>query len=225
MRESPQRKPVEKGKDPFRRTRHLSSSSPGEKFVGGFFGALWGLVIGNFLITVAPFAWLGVSYYATSLILWLEGLGFTLPVVSYNFLSFGQATCLEVVVHGDAITAAIFGGGMPAVPALSAVERAKEIHGFVGPVTQDKTTIAVVETNQGVRVIASSEQTLRHVQAGSLQMGEIAASGRGHAEVTAIRGAIEMGLTPTGCAASREICSSCLQVMHDNGVTALSPVK
>jgi len=58
-----------------------------------------------------------------------------------------------------------------------------------------------------------------------LQDGEVADTAAGHAEVTGVNAARDMGLTPTGTAASRPICASCAQFLQDQGVTPLSPLK
>ena len=109
--------------------------------------------------------------------------------------------------------------------AKTAEQRAKEIHGAVNPVTQGKTTIAVTETEEGVRVVSSSEKTLRPVQRKMLKEGKIEGVVVGHAETTGIKAARESGLTPTGTAASRPICPNCAKALENEGVKPLSPLK
>jgi RHS repeat-associated protein len=109
--------------------------------------------------------------------------------------------------------------------ASDATERAKEIHGALKEVTQRKTTVAVTETQEGIRVISSSEDRLRPAQRKLLKEGEVEARGKGHAEVTGVNAARAMGLTPTGTAASRPVCQNCAKFLEKEGVPALSPLK
>lgn len=76
-----------------------------------------------------------------------------------------------------------------------------------------------------VRVVSSSENALRPAVQSALQDGEVAATGAGHAEVTGVNAARDLGLTPTGTAASRPICSNCAQFLQDQNVAPLSPLK
>ena len=76
-----------------------------------------------------------------------------------------------------------------------------------------------------VNVVSSSENALRPAVKAMLGEGEVAAQGAGHAEVTGVNAAKQMGLTPTGVAASRGICPSCAQFLQDLGVAALSLFK
>jgi hypothetical protein len=91
----------------------------------------------------------------------------------------------------------------------SALERAAEIANSMGK-TKDFVTIAVTDTKQGVRIVSSSENALRLAQRGLLKEGEIAVKGAGHAEVTGLNAAKQLGLTPIGVAASRTMCWSCV---------------
>jgi len=47
----------------------------------------------------------------------------------------------------------------------------------------------------------------------------------GHAEVTGVNAAKQMGLTATGVAASRGICPSCVEVLKEAGVAFLSATR
>jgi RHS repeat-associated protein len=107
----------------------------------------------------------------------------------------------------------------------TAEERAVEIQNTLKPGTQSRTTTAVTETKEGVRVISSSELRLRPSQREALKPGEVEGTGPGHAEVTGINAAESMGLTPTGTAASRPICPSCVETLQQRGVKPLSPLK
>ena len=62
-------------------------------------------------------------------------------------------------------------------------------------------------------------------QRSQLRPNEIEGVGAGHAEVTGINAARGQGLTPTGTAASRPICSSCAKTLADEGIDTLSPLK
>jgi uncharacterized protein YjaG (DUF416 family) len=58
-----------------------------------------------------------------------------------------------------------------------------------------------------------------------LNEGEVAAKGAGHAEVTGVNAAKEMGLTPTGVAASRGICPACAEFLRELGIAALTALR
>jgi RHS repeat-associated protein len=109
----------------------------------------------------------------------------------------------------------------------SAAERATAIAGSMSARTQRSVTIAVTETKEGVRVVSSSEGSLRSAAKAALQEGEVAAQGTNgiHAEINGINTAKQMGLTPTGVAASRPICASCAAQIEQHGVAPLSPLK
>lgn len=113
------------------------------------------------------------------------------------------------------------------VKGASAAERATAIAGSMGARTQRSVTIAVTETQEGVRVVSSSEGALRTAAKATLQEGEVAARGANgvHAEINGINAAKDMGLTPTGVAASRPICASCAAQIEQHGVAPLSPLK
>ena len=107
----------------------------------------------------------------------------------------------------------------------SAADRATEIHRALSESTQQRTTAAVTETAEGVRVISSSEKRLRPAQRKLLRPNEIEGVGLGHAEVTGVNAARNAGLTPTGTAASRPICPNCDDFLQQNGIQPLSPLK
>ncbi|HEV2681742.1 MAG TPA: RHS repeat-associated core domain-containing protein [Rhodanobacter sp.] len=111
--------------------------------------------------------------------------------------------------------------------AASAMERAVEIASTMSARTRGGVTIAVTETEEGTRIISSNEASLRSVAQEALQEGEIAVKGVNgvHAEVNGINGAIDMGLTPIGTAASRAICPFCATSLDKYFVTPLSPLK
>ncbi|MHB1058818.1 MAG: RHS repeat-associated core domain-containing protein [Rhodanobacter sp.] len=119
------------------------------------------------------------------------------------------------------------GAAADAVKGASAFERAGAIAGTMSARTQRSVTIAVTETQEGVRVVSSSEATLRPAALAALGDGEVAARGitGAHAEANGINAARGMGLTPTGTAASRPICAGCAQILEQHAVVPLSPLK
>ena len=114
-----------------------------------------------------------------------------------------------------------------AIKSTSAMERAGVLAATMTERTRRSVTLAVVETKEGPRLVASSEGALRTATRSALAEGEVAAKGAAgtHAEVNGINAARSMGLTPTGAAASRPICSSCAQYMERENVKPLSPLK
>ncbi len=107
----------------------------------------------------------------------------------------------------------------------AAAARAKEIHKAVPEATQKRTTIAVTKTKEGPIIVSSSERRLRPAQRKMLRENELEGTGDGHAEVTGVNFAKSSGLTPTGTAASRPICSNCQDFLNKNAIEPLSPLK
>jgi len=106
-----------------------------------------------------------------------------------------------------------------------AAMRVLELAGEAGK-TADYATIAVTETKEGVSIVSSSEaRGLRPAVQAALKPGEVAVKGVGHAETTGISAAKQMGLTPTGVAASRGICQGCWNVIKAAGAAALTALK
>jgi len=106
----------------------------------------------------------------------------------------------------------------------AALLRVTEVASSLGK-TADFVTLAITETKEGTSVVSSSEKALRPAVRALLKPGEVAANGAGHAEVTGVNAARQMGLTPTGVAASRGICPSCADFLRTAGVAALSALK
>lgn len=160
----------------------------------------------------------------------LEGTASLLPVVG-SAISIYQAatapTALSVSTAAVSIIPEVGGVVADALKGASAVERATAIAGTMSERTQRSVTIAVTETKEGTRVVSSSEGALRPAARAGLADGEVAAKGVAgvHAEVNGINAARDMGLTPTGSAASRPICPSCAQQLEQQGVKPLSPLK
>ncbi|EJF99013.1 filamentous hemagglutinin family outer membrane protein [Flavobacterium sp. F52] len=119
--------------------------------------------------------------------------------------------------------------GAEVKPAQTIGERATEIHQAVPKVTQDKTTIAVVEATdskgKAVNIVASSEPRLRKAQREMLKSNEVAASGKGHAEVTALNYAEQNGFNVFSIGVSRPICNDCAVWINNAGVTPTTPLK
>jgi RHS repeat-associated protein len=107
--------------------------------------------------------------------------------------------------------------------------RANDIHSTVPKATQSRTTIAVAEATtadgKSVRLVGSSEARLRPAQRSALQTGEIATTGKGHAEVTVLNHAKANGMTVQSVAASRPICSGCATAIQNSGASASSSLK
>ena len=104
-------------------------------------------------------------------------------------------------------------------------KRANEIHSALNSRAQRSRTTAVIETKEGVRVVSSSERRLTPAQRAQLGANEVEGIGLGHAEVTGVNAARAMGLTPTGVAASRPICPSCVNSLRELGIDLLSILK
>lgn len=140
------------------------------------------------------------------------GLGFVAGAAVNTLLVGSGAGYLALAVFGEA-------------GAVGAGERAQQFAATMDKFAQTKRTIAVTETREGVRIISSSRPTLTPAQRSMLKAGEIEGKGLGHAEVTGVNAAREMGLTPTGVGASRPICPTCASFIKDQGITPLSPLK
>jgi RHS repeat-associated protein len=128
----------------------------------------------------------------------------------------GDALNLAFIVGTDGLGELAEGG--------AALARAKALAGALGASAR-WITIAVTETKEGTTIVSSSEKLVRPVVQALLRNGEVAGEGVGHAEVTGVKAAKEMGLTPTGVAASRAICPSCADFLKTAGVAALSAFK
>jgi len=111
----------------------------------------------------------------------------------------------------------------------SIATRANQIQSVLPAATQSRTTTAVAAatTQEGnaVTLVASSEINLRPVQRAALQPGEVAVSGKGHAEQTIINHANANGMTVNAVAASRPICTGCATAINNAGAVPASPLK
>jgi RHS repeat-associated protein len=108
-------------------------------------------------------------------------------------------------------------------------DRVRDIHNALDPIAQSRRTTAIVEavdsSGNVTRIVASSENSLSAAQRAALRPGEVAATGPGHAEVTALNAAQQMGLTPVNVGASRPICPSCAGAIQNAGATPVTPLK
>jgi hypothetical protein len=106
------------------------------------------------------------------------------------------------------------------VPNLAA--RAKELHSALGnAVAIDRRTTAVLAANTGdglVNIVSSSRNALSPIQRALLGPTEIAATGVGHAEITAANYALAQGWTPIAVGVSRAICSECVETLKALGI-------
>ncbi|MEP1444751.1 MAG: RHS repeat-associated core domain-containing protein [Paraglaciecola sp.] len=137
-------------------------------------------------------------------------------VISVNQLALNNAIGLALGGRGALLKS-------PTIASLTT--RATEIHQAVPIATQTRTTVAVAETSQGIRVVSSSEPRLRPAQRQMLQKGEIEGKGQGHAEVTAVSAAKAGGLNPIAVAASRPICSNCQSFLKSEQIKPASELK
>jgi RHS repeat-associated protein len=107
----------------------------------------------------------------------------------------------------------------------AALLRVTELASAMGK-TAGYATIAVTETKEGVSIVSSREaRGLRPAVQAALKPGEVSVKGIGHAETTGLSAAKQMGLTPTGVAASRCICQGCWDAIKLAGAAALSALK
>jgi RHS repeat-associated protein len=152
-------------------------------------------------------------------------IGATIDVASGDFVAAGLSLASAVPIVGEAGAAART--GMAVERSLSAAERASQLanNGLTQIQRERFVTLAVTDTLEGTRVISSSSKTLEQSVIKQLQQGEVGVGGIGHAEVTGVEGARALGLTPTGVAASRPICSSCADYLNGQGIPPLTPLK
>jgi hypothetical protein len=112
---------------------------------------------------------------------------------------------------------------------VNLAERAKEIHSTLDPFPyrMNTTAVASATTSEGnsVTLVASNEDKLRPVQRAALKPGEIAVTGKGHAEVTILNYASANGMRVNEVAASRPICAGCAVAIDNAGAVAASPLK
>ncbi|GGA46473.1 RHS repeat-associated core domain-containing protein [Dyella nitratireducens] len=107
---------------------------------------------------------------------------------------------------------------------VPAAERVQGLTNLLDPVAQTKRTVAVLDTSQGTRVLASGGRDLSPAQRATQQAGEQLARQPGaHAEVTALNHAANNGLTPSSITTSRPICPSCQAAIQQSGGTVTSP--
>jgi tRNA(Arg) A34 adenosine deaminase TadA len=85
---------------------------------------------------------------------------------------------------------------------------------------QMRTTAVLQAEGEGgsLSIVASSERALTVAQRAALTANEMAAKGLGHAEVTAIRAADELGLSPVSIGITRLPCPSCMHMLLQRGI-------
>lgn len=142
-------------------------------------------------------------------------------------MAVASPTAVNIVAAAVGVVPVVGSTAARAIKGASAAERVGVLAATMSKRTRGSVTLSVIETKEGTRLVASSEGTLRTATRSALAEGEVAAKGVAgtHAEVNGINAAKSMGLTPTGAAASRPICSSCAQYMERENVSPLSPLK
>jgi RHS repeat-associated protein len=102
--------------------------------------------------------------------------------------------------------------------------RAGELQGALDPLAQNRRTAAALGTHEGTDVLAGGGRDLNPAQRALAGEGDVLARSPGaHAEVTAVKGAQGVGLTPQGIAASRPFCPDCVNFLEGTGATIMSP--
>lgn len=122
------------------------------------------------------------------------------------------------ITAGEMAAGDALGAGTLAATTAALASRAEEIHGALDSIAQRMRTTAVAATEEGISVVGSSERSLSASQKAMLGPNEIAATGPGHAEVTAVNAAKELGLTPTAVGASRQVCDDCQKYLDDRKI-------
>ncbi|MDX1932452.1 MAG: polymorphic toxin-type HINT domain-containing protein [Capsulimonadales bacterium] len=106
------------------------------------------------------------------------------------------------------------------------IEIAEEVHSVLPVGAQDYRTTAAVRawTGKSFETVVASNRTYlsRPQQAVAEAYGAICASGKGHAELTAIRYARSRGWKVISVAASRPICGECWVTIKDIGAFVLT---
>jgi len=103
-------------------------------------------------------------------------------------------------------------------------ERAKELHDKIkNAYTKRNTTIAVLNTEEEITLVGSSEDALRKEVRESLEENEQEVKDKGHAEEKVIKSAKNQNLTPTEIGASRPICLDCEELIKENDIPTETP--
>jgi len=112
------------------------------------------------------------------------------------------------------------GGGEEEAAAQGAelASRAGEIQSTLKGIAQEMRTTAVADATlangSASRLVASSENSLAPAQRAALREGEVAVSGKGHAEQKIASWAEKNGAKINAIGASRPICTSCQAVIR-----------
>jgi hypothetical protein len=117
----------------------------------------------------------------------------------------------------------VVGSGVGAETGASAASRVEQLQGVLDPIAQNSRTSAVLNTQEGIDVLASGGRDLSPAQRALANEGDLLARMPGaHAEVTALEGAFKAGLSPSEMAVSRLICPECQAFIENSGGT-ISP--
>ncbi len=106
--------------------------------------------------------------------------------------------------------------------------RADEVHSALDPIARSRRTTSVLRTEgdggRTVDVLAGGARDLGPSQRALAKPGEVLARAPGeHAEITALRAAMERGLKPRAIAATRDFCPACRTALERSGATILDP--
>jgi RHS repeat-associated protein len=105
----------------------------------------------------------------------------------------------------------------------TAASRVEQLQGVLDPIAQNSRTSAVLNTREGIDVLASGGRDLSQAQQALANEEDLLARMPGaHAEVTALQAASKAGLTPSEMAVSRLICSECQAFIENTGGTITS---
>jgi RHS repeat-associated protein len=177
------------------------------------------LAIGNAIVTRA-----GPSLIVKSLTWHRRAQGYTV----YNFEVEGNHSYFVGNANGGVCVHNQAGCGDLTLPfedgPTDLQARADALHGRLGRIAGEMQATAVLEAEAAdgtLYTIAGSsvKGIFPKAQRSGLLLGEIAASGEGHAEVTAINSAIERGLTPKRIGVSGQpICKDCRALLTALGI-------
>jgi hypothetical protein len=146
-----------------------------------------------------------------------------------NLLTAGLAPNASAVTRAERRVADAVDAASQTAAGPGLQQRVRELHMVLDPRAQRARTTAITEAvgpgGAVTRIVTSSERRLSPVQRRALAAGEVEGVGAGHAEVTGIAAARELGLTPTQTVASRPICPTCASALDSQGVVAASPLR
>ncbi len=98
------------------------------------------------------------------------------------------------------------------------VARVAELNAALDTVAQQKRTVGMLSTLEGVDIAASGTRDLEPLQRALLQSGEVSASlAEAHMEMTALDAAVRMGVTPNVLVSTVKICPICRLMIEESG--------